>query len=94
MVEVADGVLAGVPLERFAAIALEAAARAGSERFFLDGYVNGLIGYLPGEEDLASGGYEVEWAPVAHGAATGWLTPFERGAGERLVAAVLEAGGR
>ncbi len=86
---VGDGCLAGVPMETFAAQALDFADRAPMTPAFLNGYTNGWIGYLPADEDLARGGYEVSWAPIAHGVDTGWLMPVRPGSGLRVVGAAI-----
>ena len=82
---IADAYVAGVPMETFTVQALDFASRYSGRPAFLNGYTNGWIGYLPGDEDLKRGGYEVRWAPVIYGWESGWLTPIEAGAGSRVV---------
>jgi hypothetical protein len=82
---IADAYVAGVPMETFTIHALDFASRYSGRPAFLNGYTNGWIGYLPGDEDLKRGGYGVRWAPVIYGSESGWLTPIEAGAGSRVV---------
>ena len=74
-VRIEEGVLAGIPMEPFAAIGIEVARRFAGRPVFFGGYANGWIGYLPTAEEYPVGGYEVELAPVVHGHHSGWLTP-------------------
>jgi hypothetical protein len=89
VVQIGDGLIAGIPMETFTKQALDFAASFAGRPAFLNGYTNGWIGYVPGDEDLAQGGYEVRWAPVVYGWQSGWLTPLRPGAGKRLVEAVI-----
>ena len=90
VVQIGDAYVAGVPMETFTVQALDFAARYPNHPAFLNGYTNGWIGYLPGDEDLESGGYEVRWAPVIYGWESGWLTPIKPGSGKRLVEAAAQ----
>lgn len=83
--QIGDAYVAGVPMETFTVQALDFASRYPTRPAFLNGYTNGWIGYLPGNEDLMLGGYEVRWAPVIYGWESGWLTPIKPGAGKRLL---------
>lgn len=70
------GAVAGIPMEPFVESALEVRRRLGNEAAFFGGYTNGLIGYLPTEEEFPLGGYEVAWMPVVYGIACGgYLMP-------------------
>ena len=86
-VQIGDAHVVGVPMETFTIQALDFASRFPNRAAFLNGYTNGWIGYLPGDEDLKLGGYEVRWAPVIYGWESGWLTPIKAGAGSRVVEA-------
>ena len=86
-VQIGDAYVAGVAMETFTVQALDFASLYPSRPAFLNGYTNGWIGYLPGDEDLEYGGYEVRWAPVVYGWESGWLTPIKPGAGKRVVEA-------
>jgi hypothetical protein len=86
---IGDGVVAGIPMEPFAEIALELSRRAGSERVFLCGCTNGWIGYLPPATEFPFGGYEVEWSPVGYGLSSGLLMPVRPDTADRVVAAAL-----
>jgi hypothetical protein len=87
VVQIGDGLIAGIPMETFTMQALDFTASFAGRPAFLNGYTNGWIGYVPGDDDLAQGGYEVRWAPVVYGWQSGWLTPLRPGAGKRLVEA-------
>jgi hypothetical protein len=87
VVQIGDGLIAGIPMETFTTQALDFSASFASRPAFLNGYTNGWIGYVPGDDDLAQGGYEVRWAPVVYGWESGWLTPLKPGAAKRLVEA-------
>lgn len=84
-VRVGEAYIAGAPMETFTIQALDFASRFPGRPAFLNGYTNGWIGSLPGDEDLQQGGYEVRWAPVIYGWESGWLTPIKPGSGKRLV---------
>jgi len=83
--QIGEVCVAGVPMETFTIQALEFASQSPVCTAFLNGYTNGWIGYLPGDEDLLYGGYEVLWAPVIYGVDSGWLTPAKPGMGRRVV---------
>jgi hypothetical protein len=82
------GVMGGVPLEPFSAAALAVQAKLG-ELAFLNGYTNGLIGYLPTAEQYQYGGYEVEWMPVVYGPATGLLMPAHQSTAGQVIEALV-----
>ena len=68
------------PFEAFAGVGAEIKRRAGRP-LLLAGYANGCLGYLPGRDDYALGGYEVEEACK-------WykhLTGFAPGAADMVV---------
>jgi hypothetical protein len=90
VLRIGEALIAGTPMETFTMQALDFAASFAGRPTFLNGYTNGWIGYLPGDEDLAQGGYEVRWAPVVYGWQSGWLTPLKPGAGKRLVEAATK----
>jgi hypothetical protein len=75
-VRIGEFVLCGVPAEPFSALALDLAARTGSQTVFLCGTTNGYLGYLPTAAEHARGGYEVDWSPVVYGPDTGLIMPF------------------
>ena len=84
-VQIGDAYVVGVPMETFTIQALDFAALYPDRPEFLNGYTNGWIGYLPSDEDLLRGGYEVRWVPAIYGWESGWLTPVKPGAGTRMV---------
>jgi hypothetical protein len=92
--KIAGAYAAGVPMETFTVQALDFASRVPDCPAFPNGYTNGWIGYLPGDGDLALGGYEMQWAPVIYGWESGWLTPIKPGSGNRLVEAATRLAAR
>ncbi|MEM3046385.1 MAG: neutral/alkaline non-lysosomal ceramidase N-terminal domain-containing protein [Candidatus Bathyarchaeia archaeon] len=58
-IRIGDAVLVGIPGEAFAEIGLQ--IKSGSDRrgVLVVGYANGFVGYIPTEEALREGGYEV-----------------------------------
>ena len=89
MLRLQGGVVAGIPMEPFVESALEVRRRLGNEAAFFGGYTNGLIGYLPTEEEFPLGGYEVAWMPVVYGIdCGGYLMPARPETLGRVVDAV------
>jgi hypothetical protein len=86
-----EGVLAGIPMEPFAAIGVEVARRFAGRPVFFGGFTNGWIGYLPTAEEYPAGGYEVELAPVVHGHHSGWLTPAVAETANDVVTSAVES---
>nr|WP_122012686.1 hypothetical protein [Maliibacterium massiliense] len=85
-----DGCLCGVAEEAMNAIALDAAARAGSDRVFFGGYTNGCSGYLPTAKAYAQGGYEVLWSYLIYFPYHGRVMALEQGTALRLAQAVAD----
>lgn len=83
----------GAPLEPFSALALAFRERLGptgdSLHACLGGYTNGVAGYLPPADELAAGGYEIEWMPAIYGWFDGWLMPPVPETADHLVEAAL-----
>jgi neutral ceramidase len=82
-----DICLIGLPGEPFVELGLEIRRRA-SASVVVAGYVNGCPGYVPHRSAYDEGGYEVLYA---HRAAYDQPAAFGPEAGERLVAAALQA---
>jgi hypothetical protein len=90
LVRINGGFLAGVPMEPFSEIGLDVLAETGNRNGFLCGYTNGLIGYLPTEQEFLRGGYEIEWAPVVYGLEAGLLMPPRPETASEVVRKVAE----
>ena len=61
--------LAAIPAEPFAEIALAIKARSPFPHTWFGGYVGGWAGYIPIAEEYPRGGYEVDTTPFAPEAA-------------------------
>lgn len=59
LLKINEGCLCGVPEEIFCELAIDAQARTGNSLFFLNGYTNGCMSYLPSRAQWHKGGFEV-----------------------------------
>jgi hypothetical protein len=77
-------VLAGVPMEPFAELAITIQERLGrlpsqqeakppNPLAFFSGYTNGWLGYLPSREEIPRGGFEIERVPATYGLDSGMI---------------------
>ncbi len=88
---IGDGIIAGIPMEPFSQLALDLNKRfnpysqSHGSYVFLNGYTNGLLGYLPTADQYQYGGYEVDWMPVVYGSRTGLLMPVVPETGEMVL---------
>jgi len=69
LLRIGPAVLAGIPCEPFADIALAIKARSPFRHTWFGGYVGGWSGYIPTPAEYPRGGYEVETSPFAPEAA-------------------------
>ncbi|WP_002150443.1 neutral/alkaline non-lysosomal ceramidase N-terminal domain-containing protein [Bacillus cereus] len=90
LLQINDGMFAGIPMEPFSETALEMKESLQNEQAFFGGYTNGYIGYLPSKEEYAYGGYEVELNPVVYGQVTNLLMPPAENTAELIVQRVME----
>lgn len=72
-------VLGGIPAEPFVEIGLSIKARSPFPATWFGGYTNGWVGYLPTDEGLREGGYEVRSSPFAIGSADALIAAAEAG---------------
>lgn len=68
-IRIGETVLVAVPLEPFVEIGLEVKAKSPAERTFFSGFSNGHFNYLPTDDGIEEGGYEVDVSPFAAGSA-------------------------
>jgi len=78
--------LFAIPGELFCSIGMDLKKRALPAKLLVCGYAGGTVGYMPSEEAIAQGGYEVESAYRYYGAPTA-LSPNT----ERRIHAIFEA---
>lgn len=83
--QINEGVICGCPMEVFSETSLEVSEKLNNNIFFLNGYTNGYLMYLPSKEEFTYGGYEVEWCPVVYGPMFGVLMPFSKDTEPNLV---------
>lgn len=69
LLQIGPAVLAGIPCEPFAEIALAIKARSPFPHTWFGGYTGGWSGYIPMPEEYPRGGYEVETSPFTPEAA-------------------------
>jgi len=69
LLRVGPAVLAGIPAEPFAEIALAIKAKSPFPHTWFGGYTGGWAGYIPIPEEYPRGGYEVDTTPFAPEAA-------------------------
>jgi len=69
LLQIGPAVLAGIPCEPFAEIALAIKARSPFPHTWFGGYTGGWSGYIPVPEEYPRGGYEVETSPFTPEAA-------------------------
>ncbi|MNO48742.1 hypothetical protein D3C76_390820 [compost metagenome] len=85
-----DGCICGLPDEIFCELALEAVEQAGSPLLFLNGYTNGVTGYLPHSEEWAKGGYETLYSCLIYYLFHGHVMPFRQDTAKQMVDTVTE----
>jgi neutral/alkaline ceramidase-like enzyme len=69
LLQIGPAVLAGIPCEPFAEIALAIKSRSPFPHTWFGGYTGGWSGYIPVPEEYPRGGYEVETSPFTPEAA-------------------------
>ena len=66
---IGPAVLVAVPLEPFAEVGLDVKGRSRAPFTFFSGFSNGHFNYLPTDQAIEEGGYEVDVSPFAAGSA-------------------------
>lgn len=79
-----DGGFCGVAEELFCEISLDAASRAGTPLFFLNGYTNGCAGYLPHRAEWVKGGYETLYSYLSYYPFHEHVLPFRPDTADRI----------
>jgi len=69
MLRIGPAVIAGIPCEPFAEIALAIKAKSPFPHTWFGGYTGGWAGYIPIASEYRRGGYEVDTTPFAPEAA-------------------------
>lgn len=68
-IRIGETVMVSVPLEPFVEVGLDVKKRSPASRTFFSGFSNGHFNYLPTDNGIEEGGYEVDVSPFAAGSA-------------------------
>ena len=80
-----DQLLAALGGELLVSYSIRLKTTLGSDLFVL-GYSNDVMTYIPSEEEIQRGGYEVESAPMVYGLPSTWKTGIE----EKIISEVIK----